>query len=225
VTVRSALDKVFKFRATQYVIPTITAVYVNRFLVKELQPPLDLPNKQWANHERHALLDRSEERLRSLEGKGPGLATVTAIIAAGVIVSIQSGWTGSDGLGRLLLVIAAVYAGFSLVTPIYLVGPQVRSQIWGSDLEEAVNETSPEEWLAQKAADAAVANSKRTIRLANLQTGARNELAVGFVALALWAILVPATGALKHHQRASPHRTQVSARSHRREFHPEHQLT
>ena len=66
--------------------------------------------------------------------------------------------------------IAAVDAGFTLAAPIYLVGPQLRSQIWESDLEEAANEISPEEPLTEKAADAAVANSKHTIRLGNLQT-------------------------------------------------------
>ena len=204
-TLRPVFDRVAKFRATQYVLPTFTAAYFNRFLVPAQRPPTGLPDEEWAHKERHELLQRSEERLRGLEGKGPGLATVTAIIAAGVIVAVQGGWDNSEWPGRALLIIAAVYAAFSLVTPIYLVGPQMRSQLGIHDLEQATQKSSPENWLAGRAAEAAASNTDRTIRLANLQTGARNELVIGFIALALWVVLVPATGAL----RRSEHKTCV----------------
>jgi hypothetical protein len=48
-----------------------------------------------SRRERRALLTASEERLRNIEGKGPGLATVSAVIVAVILLAIAGGWRES----------------------------------------------------------------------------------------------------------------------------------
>jgi len=204
-------------RFWQYVAPTTTAFYVNRRYVVDTPPPSRLPDAPWAHAQAHALLARSEDRLRSVEAKGPGLATIAGIVAAGVLVALTTGWSRSDDFGRALLVVAAVFSIFSLITPLYLVGPQRRAQLWTADLEEAAGQKSPENLLARRAAEAAMVNSGRVIKLSNLQAAARNDLAWAVIALLLWVVLAPASGALVRDHAARCSSANDSARFGKRE--------
>ena len=106
-----------------WVLPTPCAYLFNQARMREPMAMPDLPVDEWALAERRKLLADSQGRLASLEGKGPGLTTVTAVVVAGAVLAIASGWDESTALGRIVLVAAAVYTAFSLVTPLYLVGP------------------------------------------------------------------------------------------------------
>ena len=68
----------------------------------------DLPLDAWALAERRSLLTDSQRRLASVEGKGrgPGSRRVTAVVIAGAVLAIASGWHESTVLGRVILVAA-----------------------------------------------------------------------------------------------------------------------
>lgn len=208
------LDTIVAHPWSQYVLPTLSAMYFNATRVEEPEPPKNLPNADWADRERHALLARSEERLRGIEAKGPGLATVSAIIAAAVLLAVSNGWGESVTAGRVLLVLAVVFSVFSLMTPIYLVGQQRRHQLWTNDLEAAATKRDPEAWLAEQSADAAMKNTARTIRLGNLQDGARTETTIALAVLLIWVLVVPAFGVLDRTsaRRVTPARSESRTR-------------
>ena len=94
--------------------------------------------------ERRELLSGSQERMASLEGKGPGLATVNAVVVAAALLAVASGWDESTLVGRIILAAAAFYAGFSLLMPLYLVGPLPRAVIHVADLIAVAKSGSPE---------------------------------------------------------------------------------
>jgi hypothetical protein len=171
----------------------VVTLYAN----KRVQPPTPpiLPNAEWAQREIHAALERSLERLRGIEAKGPGLATIGAILAGGVLLALDSNWDDSTFAGKALLVVAAVYASASLVTPIYLVGQQPRFQLDGL-LAEASEHEAAEQWLAEQAGKLWAKNSERITKLGNIQDAARTDLVLAFIALIAWAFLVPVSGAL-----------------------------
>lgn len=180
-------------RAAEYLLPTLSTLYVNRRLVTLPAVPR-LPAAGWSQRERRAMLDRSIDRVRGIEAKGPALATISAIFAAAVLLALATQWNNSNLAGRAMLVIATGYTLASLATPIYLVGQQRRYQVDGL-LEAAAAEPDPEEWLAQRAAELWAKNSERITKLGNLQDAARNELTLGLAVLIAWALLVPVTGA------------------------------
>jgi hypothetical protein len=196
--VATPFDRFLTGRAGEYLLPTLSTLYVNTRLVKP--PPVPrLPTASWAQRERREMLDRSIDRLRGIEGKGPALATVSAIFAGAVLLALATQWDNSNVAGEAMLVLATGYTVASLVTPIYLVGQQRRYQLDGL-LEAAADDTDPEEWLAQQSADLWARNSERVTKLGNLQDAARNELALAFAVLIAWALLVPVSGALAAHQ-------------------------
>jgi hypothetical protein len=180
-----------------FVLPTATGLYFNRHRLKGELKTAELPAKPWAQNEAHELLSRSEDRLRSLEAKGPGLATVAAIVAAGVVAAIVEGGGDSTLLGKVLLGVAAWYSIWSLVIPIYLVGPQARATIDLNHLISAAGKDDPEQYLAEQAQQAAQGNVRRTQRIANLQNAARTELSAALLALSAWLMLGPAVGLLE----------------------------
>jgi hypothetical protein len=176
-------------RIGQYAFPLALAWWVNsRHLGGPAKDVPELPDTAWARDEQQRLLERSEDRLQSIESKGPGLATVCAIVAAAVVVSISLTWPDATGLGRALLVLSSVYALMSLYTPIKLVGPIARSTITIGQLAELAGGHAPERALAQQCAQAAADNDLATLRLSNLQVASRNALAVATVAFVVWAI-------------------------------------
>lgn len=179
-----------------WALPTVGAFLLNRLELRERRPAA-LPSSDWSRRERRALLANSEERRRNLEGKGPGLATVSAIIVAAVVIAITDGWSTSHVAARVILVAAATYAVFSLLTPIYLVGPQPRHVVDSPDLERAARAPSPDEYIAGRAVLAAMKNDLGNLRLANLLDAARRELSYSLVLLLIWIVFVPISGALE----------------------------
>src|SRR3954454_16375882 len=138
----------------RFILPTLTTLYFNHYHLRGELESVTLPRKSWAEREAHALLSRSEDRLRSLEGKGPGLATVGAIVAAGVVAAIAEGGDDATMIGKVLLGIAAWYGIWSLFFPIYLVGPQPRDTVDLKHLILATDAGSPEHYLAVRAQEA-----------------------------------------------------------------------
>lgn len=186
-------------------LPTPATMYSNRELVREPRVVPPLPAAEWSRRERRELLIASEARQRNLEAKGPGLATVSAIVSATVLVSITAGWQESMVLARILLALAGLYAVLSLLMPLYLVGPLKRDTIDTAELEAAAAAPDPEESLAESAANSAMRNDLRNTRLANQLDAARRELSYTLGLFLLWVALVPATGALRHDGDGSPH--------------------
>lgn len=188
-SVRSALGSDAVWR----LLPTPAMLYLNHECVRDPAEVPNLPKSEWWQRERRALLAGSEERLRNLESKGPGLATVSAVVVAGVLVAIGSGWEGSAWPGRVILVAAAVYSTLSLVMPLYLVGPLRRDAVHLTELQAAADAGDPEESLAEAAAHAAMENDLRNLRLSNLLDAGRWELTYALALLLLWGWLVPVT--------------------------------
>ncbi len=178
-------------------LPTPATLYLNHAHVHEPMKVPDFPAGDWSRRERRALLTSSEERMRNLEAKGPGLATISAVIVAAVLVSVTGGWDESTTLARIMLVLASVYAVLSLLMPLYLVGPLQRDAVHIAELETAALANDPEEALAKSAAEAAMSNDLRNLRLSNLLDAARRELSYALALLLLWAISVPGLSVLE----------------------------
>lgn len=179
-----------------WVAPTFSTLAFNAKRVENVAEPAVLPPAQWSQRERHAMMSRSEDRLRTIEAKGPGLAAITAVIAATVLLAIDSGWTDSCWVAQILLGLAAFYAAFSLALPLYLVGPQSRQTIHERELRAAGASDDPEEALAREAARAALSNDRRNLLLSNAQVAARRETIYALVLLLIWVFAVPVTGIL-----------------------------
>jgi hypothetical protein len=179
------------WRGGQYVLPLPLAWYANRKYLSGSAPevPSRLPKGDWALAEQQRLLDRSEQRLQGIEGKGPGLATVCAVVAAAIAVAISLAWPDATTLGRLLLGAAAFYAAMSLAAPIRLVGPIERSTITIEFLTTLVNRADGEEVLARQSAQAASDNDRATVRLGNLLAASRNDVRVAVLLFAIWGCL------------------------------------
>lgn len=180
-----------------FVLPTATTLYYNHHYLRGELKTAELPPDPWAQDEANALLSRSEDRLRSLEAKGPGLATIAAVVAAGVVAAIIEGAGDATLVGKVLLGFAAWYATWSLFVPIYLVGPQARETIDLNHLIVAAVEERPEQYLAVRAQEAAQGNVRRAQRIGNLQHAARNELSAALAVLIAWLVLGPAAGLLQ----------------------------
>lgn len=192
----SRWQKVVLWRPLRFVLPTLTALYANRIGLSRELSTLMLPSAPWVRDHARQLLVRSDERLRGIEAKGPGLAALTAIIGAAVLIALVEGWDDATTAGRLLLALATWYAVFSLGVPIYLVGPQPRDTVDTAHLGVAASLADPEDYLARAELAAAQRNVRRTQRLGNLQDAARNELSAALAVLLAWAVLVPVTGLL-----------------------------
>jgi hypothetical protein len=183
-------------------LPTPAIVYLNGALVTTPAEVPAMPETKWSQRERRALLTRSEDRLRNIEGKGPGLAAVTAVVAAAVLLAL-TGWGESELPARVLLVLATLYLALSLCTPLYLVGPLTRNTLTVEDLKDAVDDRRPDELLAKKSAAHAAKNDLQNIRLANHLDAARRELSYSLALVIMWALLVPVTGLLGAERAAS----------------------
>jgi len=176
-------------RLVELLMPLPLALYVNyRFVSPEPAPPL--PNEAIFHQELNDLLERSEERLRSIENKGPGLAAVCAVVAATVSLAIATNWDRGGTLLRVLLVLSAVYALMSLWAPFVVLGPVKRHTITLKELERVAAMDDPTLELAQLKGESAAANSAEALRLANLQSASRDSLRNASVALGAWLLLV-----------------------------------
>jgi len=185
-------------RSLEFALPTVTAFYYNRVSVGKPEVLPELPSEPWTRRLRHDLLSASDGRLRNIEGKGPGLATVSAVIAAADLLAISSGWHESTILGRIVIVLATAYAGFGLIVPLYLVGPLARESIHVREITPALKEADAEEALAVQAGALAMKSDLRNLKLTNLLDAARRELVYALGLVLLWALLVPVTGVLRH---------------------------
>jgi hypothetical protein len=162
-------------------------LYVNRrFLSGDPPVPPQLPATPWAFIEQRRLLERSEERLQSIEAKGPGLATVSAIVVAAIALAVSLNWDVATTLQRALLFAAGAYAAMSLVAPITLVGPIARSTVNFGQLVTAAGDSAPEASVARACSEAATDIDRSVIRLSNLQAASRNDLAAATVLLLVW---------------------------------------
>jgi hypothetical protein len=167
------------------------ALYANhRYLGGDPPVPPELPATPWAFAEQQRLLERSEERLQSIEAKGPGLATVSAIVIAAIALAVSLEWEAATTLQRLLLFSAGAYGAMSLVAPITLVGPIARSTVTIDQLITAADNTAPEASLARACSEAAADIDFSVIRLSNLQAASRNDLAAATVLLLVWIVTV-----------------------------------
>jgi hypothetical protein len=196
--IRQVAQRILHSTVLWRLLPTATTYYFNR--QPQLQDPQDpphFPDTDWSRHERRQLLNASEDRLRNLEGKGPGVATVSAVVGAGTLTAMTLGWDFSTLIGRFLLVVAAVYAALSICMPLYLVGPLMRNTVRATEVAEAAEADNPEEALAQTAERAAAENDLRNIRISNMLDASRRELAYSLILLIVWAVLVPLTTLLK----------------------------
>lgn len=214
-----SLSRLLLSEQVWWLVPTPATLYLNHARVREAMKVPELTEGDWSRRERRALLISSEERMRNLEAKGPGLATISAVIVAAVLVCITGGWDESMTLARIILVLAAVYAVLSLLMPLYLVGPLRRDTVHTAELEAAARAKDAEEALAASAAKAAMNNDLRNLRLANLLDAARRELSYSLALLLLWVILVPGVGVLKcdHTPHVQPGQTgHITQRSHKR---------
>lgn len=171
--------------------PLPVALYTNhRYLAGDPPVPPELPTTPWAIAEQQRLLERSEERLQSIEAKGPGLATVSAIVIAAIALAVSLEWESATTLQRVLLFGAGAYGAMSLVAPITLVGPIARSTVTIDQLATAADDPAPEASLARACSEAAAAIDRSVIRLGNLQAASRNDLAAAMVLLLAWIATV-----------------------------------
>lgn len=176
------------WRLGQHLIPLPVALYVNhRFLGDTGLELPQLPETAWAFEEQQRLLERSEERLESIEGKGPGLATVSAIVTAAIAVAISLTWTDASSPQRVILVLSGMYALMSLVAPITLVGPIERSTVTVDQLVAAAKEDVPEASLARACSEASAQIDRSVLRLSNLQAASRNDLVMATLLFLVWA--------------------------------------
>jgi hypothetical protein len=178
------------------ILPTPAIFYLNRTRVTTPVEVPTMPEEEWSRRERRSLLSRSEDRLRNIEGKGPGLAAVTAVIAAAVLLAL-TGWGESEWPAKVLLALAAFYMALSLCTPLYLVGPLTRHTVTVEDLKDAAGDQRPQELLAKRSAEQAMQNDLQNLRLANHLDASRRELAYALALVIVWAILVPISTVLR----------------------------
>lgn len=165
------------------------ALYTNhRYLTGDPPAPPELPPTSWAVAAQQRLLERSEERLQGIEAKGPGLATVSAIVIAAIALAVSLEWEAATTLQRVLLFAAGAYGAMSLVAPITLVGPIARSTVTMDQLVTAVDDAAPEASLARACSEAAADIDLSVIRLSNLQAASRNDLAAATVLLLAWVV-------------------------------------
>ncbi len=177
-------------------LPTPAIFYLNRTRVTTPADVPVMPDAEWSRSERRSLLSRSEERLRNIEAKGPGLAAVTAVIAAAVLLAL-TGWGESEWPAKVLLALAAFYVALSLCTPLYLVGPLTRYTVTVEDLADAAADPHPQELLAARSAEQAMQNDLQNLRLANHLDASRRELVYALVLVLVWALLVPVSTVLR----------------------------
>jgi hypothetical protein len=175
------------WRAGSRLLALPVALYANHhYLASDPPAPPQLPATSWAFAEQQRLLERSEERLQSIEAKGPGLATVSAIVVAAIALAVSLNWETATTLQRAVLIAAGAYATMSLVAPITLVGPIERRTVTVDQLVTAAADAAPEASLARACSEAAADIDHSVIRLSNLQAASRNDLAAATVLFLVW---------------------------------------
>jgi hypothetical protein len=173
------------------VLPLLLALYTNiRYLSDKSPESQDaLPDEEWAISEANDILARSEDQVETLEGKGPGLATVCAIAASAVGAAVSLTWDESTTLAQMVLIGAAWYSVMSLWAPIVLVGPVRRGTVTHAIVEDAANEVDPAGHLARCKVRAATVNDFTARRLSNLLAASRSDLLKAILLFVAWGII------------------------------------
>jgi hypothetical protein len=185
------------YSLVEQVAPLPYALYANhRYRSAEDNTPAPVPpNGDWTSDEASALLDRSEQRLQSIESKGPGLATACAIIVGSIAAAISLTWSEADLGAQIILVASGAYSVLSLWAPILLVGPVRRSTVTLQTLTGASQADDAVRYIAAKKLEAAAENDRTTFVLANHQAASRNDLRNALLLFVIWAVLA-LTGAV-----------------------------
>jgi hypothetical protein len=188
---KTAKLKSLGLAALEHVLPLPYALYVNRRYVPDSEPVTftSAPVGDWVHDEASGLLERSEQRLQSVETKGTGLATVCGIVAAAIAAAISLHWEASTLGAQAVLVIAGAYSFMSLWAPIRLLGPVRRATITADQLRQAAEDGAPEAYLAAEKMRAAAENDRSTLRWSNQQAASRNDVLNAALLFAAWAIL------------------------------------
>jgi hypothetical protein len=148
-----------------------------------------LPAETWVLSEADAMLTSSQDRVRSLEGKGPALAAVCTVVGAAVGAAISLTWGGSTVLAKILLVGAASYCAVSLRGPLAVAGPLNQATVEPASLQRAASSPDPVAFLARRKLRAARTNYLIARRLAALQTASRDALLRAILMFVLWSAL------------------------------------
>lgn len=181
----------FSFALLEHLVALPYALYVNQHYAPDddVVAPEAAPDGEWVPDEAAALLDRSEQRLQSIEAKGPGLAAICGIVAAAIGLAISLQWSESNCASKVVLVVAAAYSFLSLWAPIRLVGPVRRATVTSGTVRGAAGEAKPQHYLATEKMRAAAENDRTTLRLSNQQAASRNDALNAALLFAVWAIL------------------------------------
>ncbi len=142
----------------------------------------------WTADELDRLLDQSHDRLRSIEGKGPGLATVSAVVGATLGLAISDTWQCATLIQRALLVAATGYTFVSLLSPILVVGSVRRNTLTLNALAELSRENVGVVRAFDVKAQAIAKNDWRVGRLANLQSACASDLRNALILIAVWGV-------------------------------------
>jgi hypothetical protein len=179
------------FFLLDHVVPLPYALYVNNHYLSDQERVArqDAPAGDWVDDEATGLLDRSEQRLQSVETKGTGLATVCGIVAAAIAAAISLHWDESTSGAQAVLVVAGVYSFMSLWTPIRLVGPVRRATVTDKLVREAGEQDDPVSFLAAEKMRAAAENDRSVLRCANQQAASRNDVLIAGLLFGVWALL------------------------------------
>jgi hypothetical protein len=147
------------------------------------------PTEEWVLSEAAAILVSSQDRLRSIEGKGPALTAVCAIVAAAVGAAISLTWSGSTAFAKVLLVAAAGHCVASLKAPLVFAGPLSHATVAPASLRDAASAPDSVAHLVRCKLRAARTNDLIAKRLAALQAASRNALLRAILLFVLWSSL------------------------------------
>jgi hypothetical protein len=147
------------------------------------------PTEEWVLSEAAAILVCSQDRLRSIEGKGPALTAVCAIVVAAVGAAISFTWAGSTAFTKVLLVVAAGHCVASLRAPLIFAGPLNHVTVRPASFQDAASAPDSVAHLVRCKLRAARTNDLIAERLAALQVASRNALLRAILLFALWSVL------------------------------------
>jgi uncharacterized membrane protein YcjF (UPF0283 family) len=178
----------WRWRLGRWFVPLSQALWVNHRHMPRTDDTPDIRHSVWTASELDRLLDQSHDRLRSIEGKGPGLATVSAVVGAALGLAISETWQSATLAQQMMLVAATVYTFVSLLCPILLVGSVRRNMLTLSKLAELSHKQNGAVEALNVKTEAIAKNDWRNGRLANLQSACTYDLRNAVLLLAAWSV-------------------------------------
>ncbi len=178
----------WRWRRGAWFVPLSQALWVNRRYQPRYPPTPELRYSLWTATEVDRLLNQSHDRLRSIEGKGPGLATISAVVGAALGLAISATWSSATCIQKGLLVAATVYTFISLICPILVVASVRRNTLTLSTLAQLSHEELGAVRALDAKVEAIVKNDWRNGRLANLQSACAYDLRNAVLLLAVWSL-------------------------------------